>query len=136
MKSEYWKKHWNQSAQENEDIRFISGWGGRTFQEMMFAVTDIVKKLELRPEDRLLDVGCGAGLFEIAFTYWIREIYGIDYSNEMVTVAKKNTSLYNNVFIESADVRNLPFTSNFLDKVLVNSVIQYRNNLEEVTYTL
>ena len=132
MRSEYWKREWNKSAREKKDIRLISGWGNRTFQEMIFAITDVAKKLDLKNEDRLLDVGCGAGLFEIAYTHWIKEIYGVDYSEEIVEVAKKNTGKYDNVIIEKADIRNLPFKAEFFDKVLANSVIQYLYDLDEV----
>jgi ubiquinone/menaquinone biosynthesis C-methylase UbiE len=132
MRSEYWREHWNKSAKESEDIRLISGWGNRTFQEILFVITDVEKKLALKSEDRLLDVGCGAGLFEIAYTHWLKEIYGVDYSEEMVEVAKKNTEKYDNIIIEQADIRNLPFEDEFFDKVLVNSVIQYLNNLNEI----
>jgi ubiquinone/menaquinone biosynthesis C-methylase UbiE len=132
MRSAYWREQWNKSAKENEDIRLISGWGGRTFQEMLFSITDVAKKLDLKSEDRLLDVGCGAGLFEIAFAHWLKETYGVDYSEEMVEVAKKNTGKYDNVIIEKANIQNLPFKDEFFDKILVNSVIQYLNNLYEV----
>jgi SAM-dependent methyltransferase len=132
MRSEYWKEHWNKSAKEGEDIRLISGWGNRTFQEMLFGIMDAAKKLDLKSEDRLLDVGCGAGLFEIAYTHWLKEIYGVDYSEEMVEVAKENTKKYDNVIIEKANIQNLPFKDEFFDKILVNSVIQYLNDLDEV----
>lgn len=132
MKSEYWRERWNKSAKENEDIRLISGWGNRTFQEMLFAITDVAKKMDLKSEDRLLDVGCGAGLFEIMFTHWLKEIYGVDYSEEMVEVAKKNTKKYDNVIIEKADIRNLPFKDEFFDKSLANGVILHLNDLDEV----
>ena len=132
MKSECWKEHWNQAAKDNKDIKLISGWGNRTLKEMLFAITNVAKKLELKREDKLLNVGCGAGLFEIAFACWIKEIYGIDYSTEMTNVAKTNTEKYDNVNIDTADVRNLPFCDEYFDKVLVNSVIQYLNGLNEV----
>lgn len=132
MRREYWKNYWNKSAKEHKDIRFISGWGNRPFQEMLFTVTDVAKKLELKSEDRLLDVGCGAGLFEIAFSPWLKEIYGMDYSEEQVKIAKKNTENYDNVTIKRADILNLPFEDGFFSKVLANSVIQYLNGVDEV----
>ena len=132
IKSEYWRAHWDKSAKENDDIRNISGWGNRTFQEMLFAITDVSKKLELKNEDKLLEVGCGAGLFEITFAHWLKEIYGVDYSNEMANIAKKNTEKYDNIIIEYADIRDLPFDNEIFDKVLVNSVIQYLDDLDEV----
>jgi ubiquinone/menaquinone biosynthesis C-methylase UbiE len=135
MRSEFWRNFWDKSAREHEDVRFISGWGNRTFQEMLFAITDVAKKLELRSEDRLLNVGCGAGLFEIAYAHWVKEIYGVDYSEEMVKVAKRNTEKYDNIIIKHGDMQNLPFAGEFFDKVLANTVIQYLNNLNEVKKT-
>ena len=132
MRSEYWEREWSKSAREKEDIRLISGWGNRTFQEMLFAITDVAKKMDLKSEDRLLDVGCAAGVFEIAFAHWLKEIYAVDYSEEMVKVAKKNTGKYDNVSIEKANIQNLAFEDEFFDKVLVNSAIQYLNDLDEV----
>jgi len=132
MNSEYWKNHWNKSAKEHKDIRFISGWGNRTFQELLFVITDVAKKLELRSEVVLLDVGCGAGLFEIAFSPWLKEIYDVDYSEEQIKVAKRNTEKYDNVTVERANILILPFEYGFFSKVLANSVIQYLNGMDEV----
>jgi len=132
MRSEFWRDFWNKSAKKHMDIRFISGWGNRTFQEMLFVITDVAKKLELRSEDVLLDVGCGAGLFEIAFSPWLKEIYGVDYSEEQIKIAKRNTEKYDNVVTKRANILNLPFEDGFFNKVLVNSVIQYLNGMGEV----
>lgn len=132
LKSEHWREHWDLAAKSNIDIRFTSGWGDRTFQEMLFAITDVAEKLELNCEDAILDVGCGAGLFEIAYTHWVKTFHGVDYSKEMVSTAKKNTEMYGNVIIEYADIRNLPFNEELFDKILVNSIIQYLNDFSEV----
>lgn len=132
MRSEYWKKNWDKSAEENDDIRLVSGWGNRKFQEMLFAINDTSKKLDLKCQDTLLDVGCGAGIFEIAFTHWVKEIDAVDFSGEMVKLAKKQTISYSNVNIQRANIKNLPYKNEYFDKVLVNSVIQYLESMDEV----
>jgi ubiquinone/menaquinone biosynthesis C-methylase UbiE len=132
MNNEYWREHWNRSASENIDLRIISGWGNRTFQEMLITINDISKKLCLCSQDSLLDIGCGAGLFEIAFAPWINEIYGIDYSEKMVELARRNCENYQNVKIINAEIGNLPFPDESFNKVLVNSMIQYLSDMNEV----
>lgn len=134
--SEFWNEKWGTSAQENTDARFMSGWGDRSIQEMLSSINDIAKKLRLTNTDVLLDVGCGAGLFELAFTYWIKEIYGIDYSDEMVSIAKLNTLNYNNIIIDKGNICDLPYQNNFFDKILVHGVLQYLNDMEEVKIAL
>lgn len=137
MKNEdYWKNQWNKSAKENKDIRFISGWGNRTFQEILFASNDISRKLELDRDDIVLEVGCGAGLFELLFTRWVKEIHATDYSEEMIKKAKSNTKNYKNVTVKQTDIRNMPYEDEYFDKVIVNSVIQYLENLDEVKNAL
>jgi SAM-dependent methyltransferase len=132
MGSEYWKKHWNHSASENTDLRIISGWGNRSFQEMLITINDISRKLDLERDDRLLDIGCGAGLFEIVFSPWISEIYGVDFSEKMVELARQNCMNFKNVRIVNADIGNLPFLDGFFSKVLINSMIQYLPDTKEV----
>jgi ubiquinone/menaquinone biosynthesis C-methylase UbiE len=134
--SEYWNKQWNSSAQENIDIRFIDGWGNRTFQELLFSITDISKKMQLFPDTILLDVGCGAGLFEIAFTNYVKEIQGIDYSRKMVETARSLTQQYANVNIREGNMLDLPFQVGYFDRILAHSSIQYLNSMDEVKTAL
>lgn len=132
MRSTDWREKWDHSAQENQDIRLISGWGNRSFQEMLFSINDIAKKLDLQQGERLLDIGCGAGLFEIAFTHWAGALFGADYSGEMTKIAWANTRQYDNVHIQQCNIKHLPFKTGSFDKILVNSVIQYLDTPEEI----
>ncbi|MFA4848767.1 MAG: class I SAM-dependent methyltransferase [Methanoregula sp.] len=132
MRSEYWEKNWDKLVEEKEDIQLVSGWGNRKFQEMLFAINDTSKKLDLKCQDTLLDIGCGAGIFEIAFTHWVKEIDAVDFSSEMVKLAKKQTISYSNVNIQRANIKALPYKNEYFDKLLVNGVIQYLDSMDEV----
>jgi ubiquinone/menaquinone biosynthesis C-methylase UbiE len=132
MKSNYWKDHWENSAKDNKDIRLISGWGNRSVEEILFAIRDIAIKLNLRKNDILLDAGCGGGLFEIALSPWIKKIYAFDFSQKMVNIAKRNTRKYKNVTLKVGNIRKMPFDMGLFNKVLLSSVIQYLNNMDEV----
>jgi demethylmenaquinone methyltransferase/2-methoxy-6-polyprenyl-1,4-benzoquinol methylase len=72
----------------------------------------------------LLDVACGTGdvAFEIAKRYNNRiEIYGTDFSEEMLRIAKKKGSVKdcNNLFFVAADALLLPFADNRFDAVTI-----------------
>jgi len=136
MKNKFWEDFWNKSAKEHEDVRFIAGWGNRTFQEMLLMIVELAKKLELKYKDRLLDAGCGPGIFEIAYSPYVREIYAIDFSEEMLKINKKYTKNLSNVIVRKATINDLPFSDDFFDKILVNSVVQYLRDLNEVEEAL
>ncbi len=132
MVHEYWEEEWDRIARESADIRCISGWGNRSFDEMLHVINRVAGILDLRQDDRLLDIGCGGGLFEMAYTRSARKIYGLDSSQEMVRVARRNCRPYENVLIVRGDILHLPFPEESFGKILVNSVIQYLDNNEMV----
>jgi SAM-dependent methyltransferase len=132
MGREYWNGEWDRIATEKADARCISGWGDLPFEDMLHAINRVAGLLELRQGDRLLDLGCGAGIFEMAFTRSVREIYGIDHSREMVRVAAGNSRPYGNILIARGDILDLPFPGESFGKILVNSVIQYLDDREMV----
>jgi len=121
----YWQDHWDRAATSHGDLRFASGWGERPFQDLLASLTDIARKLDLGRDTVLLDIGCGAGLFEIAYTPWVREILALDYSIVMVRVARDHTVRSPNVHVLRSTLLHLPFRDRVFDRVLGNSVIQY-----------
>jgi SAM-dependent methyltransferase len=130
--SDYWEREWDRIAREKADARCISGWGEIPFEEMLHAINRVAGLLDLGPEDRLLDLGCGAGIFEMAYSRSAREIYGLDLSREMVRVAGRNCRPYGNVLIARGDLLHLPFPDGSFRKILVNSAIQYLGDRDRV----
>jgi len=70
----------------NEESWAAAYWGSEETQQGFFAITAAI----LKPESRLLEVGCGQGdLWEFLFCRKIRAIYeGIDISSEMIRYAQ------------------------------------------------
>jgi SAM-dependent methyltransferase len=65
----------------------------------------VLEALELQPDDRLLDVGCGGGSFLRRARESGCAIAGVDHSNDMVRLAREKTGAR----IELAEVEAMPF---------------------------
>ena len=63
--------------------------------------------LALRGDERVLDVGCGAGALAYAVAPVVREVVAVDSDPSMVEVARRNAPA--NVHVEQADGERLPF---------------------------
>lgn len=85
----------------------------------------IMRMLDPREEDVVLDVGCGNG----AFAYEIAKkcfCIGIDwFIGDNLFYLTQNSS---GVSFLQADVQNLPFSDNVFDKILLSSVLQMVEN--------
>lgn len=64
-------------------------------------------KRSVRPTDRLLDVGCGAGYTTRLLAPLVREAVGVDYSDAMVARARAAAADIPNIRFEPADVMTL-----------------------------
>jgi SAM-dependent methyltransferase len=60
-----------------------SPWFGRWLYALF------AKRLELRPEDRVLDVACGSGGFLRIYGSHAQKIAGIDHSEDLIAIAKR-----------------------------------------------
>lgn len=52
----------------------------------------VAASLDLKPEDDLLDVGCGSGIFIKKFASKIHHVAGLDHSEDMVKLASRNNN--------------------------------------------
>ena len=81
-----------------------------------------LKSISIRPNDIILDIGCGGGQNVFNFAKKIKEgkIYGIDYSKVSVEMSKKKNKKFIQsgvVEIRHASVSSLPFPENTFDLV-------------------
>lgn len=70
---------------------WYSGWtgaAGSDYQQKV-AFPSTIEMLDLKPNDRLLDVGCGTGVFSSYFKQSKINYFGIDVSKQMISIAKK-----------------------------------------------
>ncbi len=86
-------------------------------------IARIAKEVNLNPNDRILDAGCGSGehlemLEKMGFT----NVYGFDLSEEMVKIARQKCR---HAKIEKGDTEKLDYPSDFFDAIIAISLLMY-----------
>ena len=93
----------------------------------------ILPKLKLTKEKVILDIGCGIGRWAEAVVGQCQEYYGVDFSSEMIAVAKENIKKENCHFYTMSLVDALSdpkITARKYDIVLMTGVSMYINEEE------
>jgi len=119
-----WARFWTEKSTQLTDFQAT---GRSTVSQLGFLRTlrAVAMQLKLNAADRLLDVGCGTGLFSIAFADRVAEIVALDISAGMVERAQKNTQDIDNIEISLGSLPNIDGEDESFDKILVYSVLQY-----------
>ena len=90
----------------------------------------LIKLLDPKPEDRILDLGCGSGQLTSKINELAKEVIGIDKSPEMINDAR---SKYPNINFQVADASNFNFENKF-DAIFSNAtlhwVLDYKNAIK------
>ena len=80
-------------------------------------IEKIIESLGIKPDSKGIDIGCGIGRITKLLsnkTGLNKELIGLDYSQDMINYAKKNTKQENIIFIQG-DINNLKFNPNSFD---------------------
>jgi len=95
-------------------------------------LTDIMNKLSIKKNDKVLDVGCNVGTHLIPLYFFAGEVYGIDHK-QCLNVIKKRLPEINKKKLISGNFLDMKISNNF-NKVLCYSVLQYLKNEKEVIF--
>ncbi|CAN5302225.1 methyltransferase domain-containing protein [soil metagenome] len=111
-----------------EYARLAGEYDQRWFNYIASTTEQTVRRLSLRSDDRLLDIGCGTGvLLEQVRARWpVVYAVGVDLSREMLAVAQRRVG--DRTPLVEADVSNLPFASDSFDVIVSNSSLHYWPN--------
>jgi SAM-dependent methyltransferase len=77
---------------------------------------------------RVIDVGCGRGdiSIEMARRYpWLKEVWGADFSHEMLAIAWAEAKPLKNVFFSEAEILRMPFADNSFDGTLSINMLHH-----------
>ncbi|WP_346898350.1 class I SAM-dependent methyltransferase [Clostridium sp. UBA7503] len=122
---ETWKQIWLRKGMAEGSIEDMLAFDGyeKTKIDMKQVAMSIIKELDIKKDDRVLEVGCGAGALA---QYLQCDYVGVDYSP---TLVKKHIKfLENSVLTGEAD--NLIFKDKTFDKVIAYGIFMYFNDKE------
>ncbi|MBH5328469.1 methyltransferase domain-containing protein [Eikenella sp. S3360] len=75
-----------------------AGFNAKVRRPSAYADT-FLSRMDIRPEDTVLDVGCGPGILALRLAPQVRRLYGLDYSPAMLQCLRENA--------EAAGCRNI-----------------------------
>lgn len=84
--------------------------------------------------DVVLDAGCGNGLFTVPLSAHARQVYGVDFTEELLHDLKANLPPRPpaNLRLIQGDLRCLPFPDEFFDSIVCYSTLYYIRELDRV----
>jgi SAM-dependent methyltransferase len=117
---DYWKKIWEEKGQKDTtDLRWLDGFEKSLLKPEEIAKW-IMKSLNIMPSDKVLEVGCGAGMLAQHIAPCC--LYtGIDYSKSLIQ--KQLRILGTSALVAEAD--DLPFKDKYFDVSFAYSVFHY-----------
>ena len=103
----------------NQWDEISAGYFGKAVRDAAIA------KAYLRPEMAVADIGSGTGFVASGLAPLVKRVYVVDGSAEMLEVAKKNLSQFDNIEYHEAAGENLPFPDESLDAVFANMYLHH-----------
>ena len=88
-------------------------------------VKTIIGYLDIKPQDRILDCGCGDGLYLMVISNLIdSHLYGFDLDEKEIVLAKINMNASATRFTRG-DICRLPFHDSSFDKIILSEVLEH-----------
>jgi ubiquinone/menaquinone biosynthesis C-methylase UbiE len=100
----------------------------RIYQDRHNTALAWIRRLGLRKEARILEVGCGAGLMSVELAIDGYTVDAMDATSSMLHITQKNARLQgvkNRIRLQLADVHTLPFEACTFDLVIAIGVIPW-----------
>jgi SAM-dependent methyltransferase len=97
-----------------------AGQGESMEQEHLPIVLPVLDRMQLAPDDNVLDVGCGAGWLSALLADQVPEgrVVGMDISDEMVRRARRKNAERENTMFVVGEVRQIPWEEQFFTRVI------------------
>ncbi len=89
---------------------------------------EAVAMLDLEPDDRVLDVGCGTGFGTAGLLEHVEEVHGLDQSEHQLAQATAKFGVDGSVRFYRGDAERLPFPDDSFDVVWSSGSIEYWPN--------
>ena len=127
----YQKEFFNQKASLYPWPHLLIKAGfGKTYKPREVKFKEYLDLLGMKPKDKVLDVGCGKGIFlaRTRKTYKVKGV-GVDFSSKSIARAKKWSKT--NLVFQVADATKLPFDDQTFDYVLSFDTLEHIQDQEK-----
>ncbi len=101
-----------------------------TYQNQVI-LPNLLKLMEINKTDTVLDLACGQGFFSHEYAKFCEKVIGVDISEELIKLAKKNSNTNETYFVSSADSL-LFIQSKTIDKISIVLALQNIENFSAV----
>src|ERR1700757_158290 len=120
------KQHTPDENLQQEFNRWAEAGEGEKMENHHLNITEkTLRKMELRPGERVLDLGCGSGWATRLLARLVgegpggfRPVVGLDVSDEMIRQARAASKDFDNVMYVWGSATQIPWEENFFDKML------------------
>lgn len=127
----YWRR-----TPENFEDHYQGGKGlGKIVERFLInRQSKIEKLLDIQPNQKVLDVGCGSGVILEKVVQKGGFAVGLDYSQKTLDLAKKRLDPYpkNSYQLILADTHHLPFNEGAFDCLIASGLLDYIEETEKV----
>lgn len=125
-------RYYDNRAKNSDAVRAAGQWGS---DELVPEIrNEICKKINVKKENNVLEIGCGSGILGDDIKDRCNLYVGTDISREMLKkffdISKTKLSLFQSI----SEI--LPFSDNFFDIVIMNSVTMYFHQPDQLQNTL
>ncbi len=123
-------ENYGRLAQEIEDPTVVGGRYTIQRRAERLILMDIVQKLDIGPDDRLLEIGCGPGNLLIPLSFMVQSAVGIDHPN----VCKFLKSRFSDPKVHTIGCNFLdyePAADEEFDKILMYGVVSTLSDYDE-----
>lgn len=126
-----WRKFWDSNADKNaSDV--IGQVQRKDMKSTVLTVNHIVRVLNVKPSDAILDVCCGNGIITQQIAKKCDSIVGVDQSEMLLNVAKRDYKDMNCLYLNCSALEMSDFVkSHSFDKIYLQFSFQYFDKWKE-----